>query len=133
MVLPEQTCRPGDWVLCKQGCCGPWFEPFFELPPITGEAFRVTATGLLPPPGFDEEANGVRLHGVLDPDGNEPHFGIPADQFFVCPQIEAEPGWRDYLRRLDRHRLTQFYKLVNAGVAFESLPPVLRRWWMTRY
>ena len=133
MNLPDVGPRPGGWVVCRFGGGGLWFTPFFELPPASGEAFQVTATGLLPPPGFDEQPNGLRLHGVLDPDGNEPHFGIPADQFFVCPQIEAEPGWRDYLRRLDRHRLTQFYKLVNAGVAFESLPPVLRRWWMTRY
>lgn len=125
--------QPGDWVVCHQRCSVPWLGEYFELAPEDGEAFQVISTGLPVPPGFGEELNGLQLLGVLDPDGEEPHFGMPATRFAVCPEVEAEPGWQIYRQRLDRHRLSRFYKLVNAGTAFESLPPLLRQWWMQRY
>ena len=123
----------GDWVVCHQRCSVPWLGEYWELAPEEGEAFHVEAVGLPVPPGFDDDPRGLGLLGVLDPDGERPRLGMPASRFAVCPAVEAEPGWRAYRQRLDRRRLSRFYKLIHAGVAFDSLPPVLSRWWMARY
>ena len=125
--------RPGDFVLCRQRCTLPYLREYFELAPAAGEAFIVMETGLPVPPGFEAWPNGLRLRGVLGTDGGDPAFGIPASRFVVCPEVEAEPGWHDYLRRLDRHRLSNYYRLIREGIPFEDLPPLLRQWWLQRH
>ena len=134
LISPE----PGDFVLCHQGCTVHLMGEHFELAPESGEAFPVVETGLAVPPAFEpyyvsEPPNGLRLRGVMGPDGGEPRFGMPSDRFVVCPMIEAEPGWRAYLRRLDQHRLSHFKRLLDDGVQFDDLPLILRRWWLQRY
>ena len=130
---PHPAPQVGDWVVCEKDFAVYWLRNCFELCPAKGEALRVSEVGLpVPRPAGGGDA-GLRLRGIVAPDGNRAEFGLPASHFRVLPEAEAKPGWHAFLRRLDRHRLSQFHKLVNSGADFGDLPFLLQQWWMNRY